>query len=369
MREYLLCLFAAAAVTYLLTPAARALGIKYKAFTEIRDRDVHEVVTPRWGGLAMFGGLVAGLLLARQLPMMSAVFVDSNAALALGVAALVIVVLGLLDDKFGLDAPTKFAGQALAAGWLAYQGLGFIWLPLGNATILDPVTSVLLTVLTVLVSINAINFIDGLDGLAAGVIGIAALASFAYSYWLSVHFGLERATLSTLIGAVMAGMVLGFLPHNFNPATIFMGDTGSMLLGLLLSASLISLTGQVDPNALTSTSLAPTLLPLLLPLAVIGLPLLDLSLAIVRRVRRGRSPFAPDKEHLHHRLLQRGHSVKRAAVLMYVWAALVSFSAVALTFIPPLIVGAVFLTGFVILVKVMRQPDPAKLAAKNAEVS
>ena len=361
MREYLLCLFVTAAVTYLLTPAVKALAVRVGAFTEIRDRDVHDTITPRWGGLAMFGGLVAGLLLARQLPMMSAVFEGSSSALALGIAAFVIVVLGLLDDKFGLDAPTKFAGQALAAGWLAYQGLGFVWLPLGNATILDPVTSVLLTVLVVLVTVNAVNFIDGLDGLAAGVIGIAALASFAYSYWLSVEFGLERATLSTLIGACLVGMVLGFLPHNFNPAQIFMGDTGSMLLGLLLSASLISLTGQVDPNALEGTSLAPTLLPILLPLAVIGLPLLDLSLAIYRRVRRGRSPFAPDKEHLHHRLLQRGHSVKRAAVLMYVWAALVSFSAVALTFVPAIYVAVVFVAGFVILVKVMRQPDPNKV--------
>jgi UDP-GlcNAc:undecaprenyl-phosphate GlcNAc-1-phosphate transferase len=248
--------------------------------------------------------------------------------------------LGILDDRFDLDAPTKFAGQALAAGWLAYKGVGFIWLPLGNATILDPITSVLLTVIVVLVTINAVNFIDGLDGLAAGVIGIAALASFLYSYWLSVEFGLERATLSTLIGACLTGMTLGFLPHNFNPARIFMGDTGSMLLGLLLASSIMTLTGRVDPNALEGTSLAPTLLPILLPLAVIALPLLDMTLAIIRRVRRGKHPFTPDKEHLHHRLLQRGHSVKRAALLMYAWAALVSFSAVSLTFLPLLVAAS-----------------------------
>ncbi|MEY3278544.1 MAG: hypothetical protein RLZZ426_1030 [Actinomycetota bacterium] len=367
MREYLLCMFAAAAVTYLLTPAVRALAIRATAMTEIRERDVHNEITPRWGGLAMFGGLVTALLLARQLPMMSSAFEGTGAASALFVSASIIVILGLLDDKFGLDAPTKFAGQAFAAGWLAYQGVGFIWLPLGNATILDPVTSVLLTVLVVLVTINAVNFIDGLDGLAAGVIGIASLASFAYSYWLSVQFGLERATLSTLISACLAGMTLGFLPHNFNPARIFMGDTGSMLLGLLLSSSMITLTGQVDPNALEGTSLAPTLLPILLPLAVIGLPLLDLSLAIIRRVRKGRSPFAPDKEHLHHRLLQRGHSVRRAALLMYSWAALVSFSAVSLTFLTWPIAGSIFLVGFVVLVYFMRRPDPARAQKAIAE--
>jgi UDP-GlcNAc:undecaprenyl-phosphate GlcNAc-1-phosphate transferase len=356
VREYLLCLFAAAAVTYLLTPLVRNIALRYGALTEIRERDVHEVITPRWGGLAMFGGFITALLLARQLPMMSAVFDDSSAAAAVFVAALIIVVLGLIDDKYGLDAPTKFAGQALAGGWLAYKGVGFIWLPLGNATILDPVTSVVLTVLVVVAAMNAVNFIDGLDGLAAGVIGIASLASFVYSYWLSVHFGLERATLSTLIGVCLAGMTLGFLPHNFNPARIFMGDTGSMLLGLLLSTSMISLTGQVDPNALEGTSLAPTLLPILLPFAVIALPMTDMLLAIIRRVRRGQSPFTPDKEHLHHRLLQRGNSVRRAALLMYAWAALVSFSAVSLTFIPPIYGALMFIVGFVILVHRMRQP-------------
>jgi UDP-GlcNAc:undecaprenyl-phosphate GlcNAc-1-phosphate transferase len=356
MREYLLCLFAAAAVTYLLTPLVRVLAIKAQAMTEIRERDVHKEITPRWGGLAMFGGFIAALLLARQLPMMSAVFVDTSAAGAVFVAALIIVVLGLIDDRYGLDAPTKFAGQALAGGWLAYQGVGFIWLPLGNATILDPLSSVVLTVIVVVGAMNAVNFIDGLDGLAAGVIGIASLASFVYSYWLSVHFGLERATLSTLIGVALTGMTLGFLPHNFNPARIFMGDTGSMLLGLLLSTSMISLTGQVDPNALEGTSLAPTLLPILLPFAVIALPMLDMLLAIYRRVKRGQSPFTPDKEHLHHRLLQRGHSVRRAALLMYAWAGLVSFSAVSLTFVQAQYAVVFFAVGFVILVNRMRQP-------------
>ena len=137
-----------------------------------------------------------------------------------------------------------------------------------------------------------------------------------------------------------------------------------MLLGLLLSSSIITLTGRVDPNALEGTSLAPTLLPLLLPLAVIALPLLDMILAILRRVRRGQSPFTPDKEHLHHRLLQRGHSVRRATLLMYAWAGLVSFSAVSLTFLPPVAVVAVFLGGFAYLVYVMRQPDPAKAPAR-----
>jgi UDP-GlcNAc:undecaprenyl-phosphate GlcNAc-1-phosphate transferase len=356
MREYLLCLFVAAAATYLLTPAARSLAERFGAIAEVRARDVHTVVTARWGGLAMYGGLVAAYLFASHLPRMSPVFEDTETFRAVLISATILVILGLLDDKFDIDASTKLAGQALAAGLLAYQGVGFIWLPLGNATILDPITSVGLTVMVVLVTINAVNFIDGLDGLAAGVIGISALASFVYSYWLSGHFGLERATLSTLISATIAGMAIGFLPHNFNPARIFMGDTGSMLLGLLLSTSMISLTGQVDPNALEGTSLAPTLLPLLLPVAVLGLPMLDLMLAIIRRTSRGQNPFAPDKEHLHHRLLQRGHSARRAAYLMYAWAALVSFFAVSLAFISWTIAVPVFLVASLILVQRIRIP-------------
>ncbi|MEN9923021.1 MAG: hypothetical protein RIS09_535 [Actinomycetota bacterium] len=358
MREYLLCLCIAAATTYLLTPVVRNLAIKAGAMAEIRSRDVHKEITPRWGGLAMFGGLISVYLLAAQLPRMAPVFEDTRAFQAVLISAGIIVLLGALDDVFNLDALTKLAGQALAAGLLAYQGVGFVWLPLGNATLLDPYTSLALTVVVVVVIVNAVNFIDGLDGLAAGVIGIAALASFVYSYWLSGNFGLERATLSTLIGATIAGVTIGFLPHNFNPAKIFMGDTGSMLLGLLLATSMISLTGQVDPNALEGTSFAPTLLPLLLPIAVVALPFLDLMLAIIRRVRRGQSPFAPDKEHLHHRLLRRGHSMRRSVLLMYAWAALVSFSAVSLTFIPLAPALAIFMVGFIILTNRMRLPNP-----------
>ena len=241
MREYLLCLFIAAATTFLLTPVVRNLAIKAGAMTEIRSRDVHKDVTPRWGGLAMFGGLLSVYLLAAQLPRMAPVFEDTRAFRAVLVSAFIIVLLGALDDVFNLDALTKLAGQALAAGLLAYQGVGFVWLPLGNATLLDPYTSLALTVVVVVVIVNAVNFIDGLDGLAAGVIGIAALASFVYSYWLSGNFGLERATLSTLIGATIAGIAIGFLPHNFNPAKIFMGDTGSLALGSFLgTVSLIT---------------------------------------------------------------------------------------------------------------------------------
>lgn len=357
MREYLLCLLAAAAVTYLTVPLSRSLALRWGALAEVRDRDVHDQPTPRLGGLAMFAGLLVGLLLASKLPLMSAVFVDgARIPLALLSGAAIIIVLGVIDDRWGLAAPTKLAGQVLAASVMALQGIAIIWLPIGGTLVLDPVTSVLLTVLVVLVAINAINMVDGLDGLAAGIVGIAAIAFFAYSYLLSVEIGFERATMATLVSALLAGMCLGFLPHNVFPARIFMGDTGSMLLGLLLAASIITLAGQVDPSAIEGGTLLPALLPILLPLAVMAVPLLDLALAVVRRTRRGRSPFAPDKQHMHHRLLEVGHSQGRAVLLMYGLAAVIAGTAVALAFVPVgyalIILGA----GMAVLLIVTIQP-------------
>ena len=356
MREYLLCLLAAAAVTYLLTPVVRALAVRLAIMAPVRDRDVHDQPTPRLGGLAMVGGLLAGLLLASKLPRMRSVFEEGDAAIALLSGVAIIVVLGIIDDKWGLDAPTKLAGQVLAAGVMAFQGIAIIWLPIGGTFVLDPLTSVLFTVIIVLVCINAINMVDGLDGLAAGIVAIAAGAFFAYSYLLSVDMGFERLTLAALVSALLVGMCLGFLPHNFFNARIFMGDTGSMMLGLLLAAGVITLTGQVDPAALSGGTLLPTLLPVLLPLAVFAVPLVDLLLAVIRRTRAGRNPFAPDKQHLHHRLLEMGHSQRRAVLLMYAWAGLIAGAAVAVAFVPPAYAAVGFAVGLALLVLWVRRP-------------
>lgn len=344
MREYLLCLAAAAAVTYLTVPLARVLALRWGAMAEVRDRDVHDTPTPRLGGLAMLAGLIAGLLLASKLPQMSSVFTgEARAPLALLGGVGIIVALGLVDDRWGLAAPTKLAGQVLAASVMALQGISIIWLPFGGTLVLDPVTSVLLTVLVVLVCINAINMVDGLDGLAAGIVAVAAMAFFAYSYLLSVEVGFERATLATLISALLVGMCVGFLPYNVYPARIFMGDTGSMLLGFLMAAAIITLSGQIDPSAIEGGTLLPALLPILLPLAVLVLPFLDLALAVLRRTRKRRSPFAPDKQHLHHRLLEMGHSQRRTVLLMYAWTAVVAAAALTMAFVP-------FAYGILILV-------------------
>ncbi len=356
MREYILSLLAAAAVTYLLTPLARELALKWRVVASVRDRDVHATPTPLLGGLAMVGGLLAGLILASKLPMMSAVFEGGRTPIALLSGVAIIVALGIIDDKWGLDAPTKLAGQVLAAGVMAFQGIAIIWLPIGGTFVLDPLTSVLFTVLIVVISINAINFVDGLDGLAAGIVLVAAGAFFGYAYLLSVESGLERATLATLVSVLLVGITAGFLPHNYAPARIFMGDTGSMLLGLLLAAATITLSGQVDPSALGTGALLPTLLPVLLPIAVMAIPLIDLLLAVIRRTKAGRNPFAPDKQHLHHRLLEMGHSHRRAVMLMYAWTGLVAGAAVAVAFVPwPFAIGG-FVVGLAALIWLVRRP-------------
>ena len=367
MREYQLCLLAAAAVTYLLTPPVRRLALRFGFMAEVRDRDVHDQPTPRLGGLAMVGGIVAGLLLASKLPMMRSVFEGGgNTAVALLSGVAIIMALGIVDDRWGLDAPTKLAGQVLAAGVMAFQGIAIIWLPIGGTFVLDPITSVLFTVIIVLVSINAINFVDGLDGLAAGIVAVAAGAFFAYAYLLSVELGFERATLATLVSVLLVGVCLGFLPNNFFPARIFMGDTGSMTLGLLLAAGTITLSGQVDPSAMAGGTLFPALLPVLLPVAVMAVPLMDLLLAVIRRTRAGRNPFAPDKQHLHHRLLEMGHSQVRAVLLMYAWTALIAGTAVAIAFVPLGYAAIGFLVGLGLLIFAVRRPARAAQAEVRA---
>ncbi|WP_438948513.1 MraY family glycosyltransferase [Streptomyces atratus] len=339
MRDYLLMLFITAAVTHLLTGPVRKFAISVGAMPEIRARDVHREPTPRLGGVAMFGGLVAGLLVASHLPHLEGIFTQSSTPRALLSGAALIWLLGVLDDKWGVDSLVKLGGQVLAAGVMVFQGLTILWLPVPgtDGIYLSDWQGTLLTVGLVVVSINAVNFVDGLDGLAAGTVGIAATAFFLYAYRLWYGYGIEAAASTTLISAILAGMCLGFLVHNSHPARIFMGDSGSMLLGLLIAGCAVSVTGEVDPSLLSqsvdgrsgSATMVPVYIPLLMPLSVIALPVADLVLAVVRRTWNGMSPFAADKGHLHHRLLQLGHSHRRAVLLMYFWSTLFSFGIVA----------------------------------------
>jgi UDP-GlcNAc:undecaprenyl-phosphate GlcNAc-1-phosphate transferase len=280
----------------------------------------------------MWAAMTLTFLIVGNLPLVGKSF--GHEAQGIFLASTAIVLLGMADDRFELDALTKLAGQVFIAGILLIYGIQILWLPINGVITLPPSIGQLLTVLIVLVVVNAVNFIDGMDGLAAGVVAISGIAFFAFAYLLAVDYGFSRAGAPSLITAVLIGICLGFLPHNLSPAKIFMGDSGSMLLGLLLSVSAITLTGQVDPNAISAEKLGPTLLPLLLPFAVLAIPFLDLVLAVSRRVKAGKSPFAPDNLHLHHRLLNAGNSTGQTVLIVYLWTATIAFPVTVLAFAP-----------------------------------
>ena len=345
MAEYLLLVLVAAGTTFLLATVARELAVRVGAVAAVRDRDVHAIPIPYFGGLAILAGLTAAILVADRLPFLgspeqpSYLLEDARAAL---IGGLVICAVGVIDDLFELDAITKLAGQVLAAGVVVVQGVQLYWLPIpGEATtntfVFDEAQAGILTVFVIVATVNAVNFVDGLDGLAVGVICIGAVAFFSYAVLLAVVNRQSAATTAALLSAALIGSCLGFLPHNFYPARMFMGDSGSMLIGLMLACSVISLTGSFAPTAVTegvggaTASLLPAVLPLMLPVAVLAIPFLDLVLAVVRRRRAGRSASAPDKQHLHHRLLEIGHSHRRAVLVMYLWAGLVAFGVVVVS--------------------------------------
>ncbi|GGS95662.1 glycosyltransferase family 4 protein [Nonomuraea spiralis] len=357
MREYLFMALISAAVTYLLVPLVRRFAIRIGAMPEVRARDVHTTPTPRLGGLAMYGGLVVGLLVASQLKHTGAALSESEgkAVTALIVAGGLITLTGFLDDWWGMDAFIKLGGQIAAAGVLVYFDLRLLYIPLpkdwGGSTSLDYTLSTIITILIVVVTINAVNFVDGLDGLAAGIVCIAAMATWAYSILLAQSMSVGNITTTAAIAAVLIGTCLGFLPHNFHPAKIFMGDTGAMLIGLVLASSIVTVT-PLDPAAIEDMNKVPVLLPLMLPAAVLVLPLIDLITAVVRRTSHGMSPFAPDRGHLHHRLLDIGHSHRRSVLIMYAWAFLFAFGMVAMSRegVPVLLFVVVIVLALAVLV-------------------
>jgi UDP-GlcNAc:undecaprenyl-phosphate GlcNAc-1-phosphate transferase len=380
VREYVLTLLVTAAVTYLLTPLVRRGAIRVGAIHAARDRDVHVVPIPRMGGIAMYGGLAAGLWVAGRMVPLGSVFAGTRMASGLMLAGGLIVVVGCVDDRWGMNPLSKLAGQVAAGAIIVWSGAELTWIPEpGRGTLyLTSNQSIALTILVVVATINAVNFIDGLDGLAAGITCIAAVSFFLYYYTLTKVVHLSAEAGPALVAAVLAGACLGFLPHNFYPARIFMGDTGAMLLGLLLAYVPISSIASLDPSSLTNYGFGtvnrfPEILPLLLPAAIMVIPYGDLVLAVVRRTRAGQSLLAPDRGHLHHRLLDIGHSQRSSVLIMYLWAALFSSTVVWLSVArTPLIVFAVTTLAAVLLLLVMSMPrlrwwDRRRLSRSGAD--
>ncbi|PJI84790.1 MraY family glycosyltransferase [Luteimicrobium subarcticum] len=337
MRVYLLLLLVAGVVTLLTTPFARWVALRSGGITAVRERDVHTVPTPRLGGLAMFCGLLVAVTFASGAPFLASTFAGSGGQeiWAVVVGGGLVCAIGVADDIWDLDWMVKLAGQAVAAGYVAWQGVQLISVPIGGVTIASARVSMFVTVLVIVMAMNAVNFVDGLDGLAAGVIAIGGSAFFLYTYLLTQDVSpTDYSNRASLVLAILVGLCLGFLPYNAHPAKIFMGDSGSMLLGFTLASGAIMVTGQIDPEKVSTGQQLPAFIPILLPLAVILVPLVDMTLAVVRRVAAGKSPFHPDRMHLHHRMLALGHSHGRAVFIMYLWTAVFAFGAAALAVWP-----------------------------------
>lgn len=344
MRVYLLLMVIAAAVTLVLVPVVRRVALAVGAITQLRARDVHTVPIPRLGGVAMYAGLVVSFVVASRIPYLSRVLGTGSAAWGVLIGAGIMCAVGVIDDIWELDWYAKLAGEVLAAGVMAWQGVQLVTLPVMGLTVGSSRLTLLVTIFVVVVVVNAVNFMDGLDGLAAGIIGIAAAAFFLYSYMLTRNASPgDYTSEACAMVAGLVGICAGFLPHNFHPASIFMGDSGALMLGTVIAGAGIQVTGQIDPANTSIGYALPAFMPLLVPMVVILLPLVDFIWAVVRRLARGQAPFHPDAGHLHHRLLRRGHSHVAAVLILYMWATIASFSCVALVVIPGRRVLPVFL--------------------------
>ena len=318
----------AAGTTFVATPLVRRLAIKLGAVVAPSARHVHEKPTPTLGGLAMFFGFCISIGVAWRMGRFKPVFDSTSEPLGVVLAAAAMVVVGTADDLREFSAPAKVAGQVLSASLLWWFGVTMFTLKMpwrgGGVLVLSQDWLPLVTVLWVLGISNAINLIDGLDGLAAGITAIASGAFFLYAVRLqsSEVAVLDNRSIGPLLAIIVAGMCIGFLPHNFNPARIFMGDCGALLLGLLMAASTSVVGGRVWQPVTGQKYFF--FAPLLIPLVVLGVPILDTVFAIIRRASRHRAWSEGDKEHLHHRLMRLGHGQRRSVIILWSWTALLS---------------------------------------------
>lgn len=344
MTIYLLMMALAAGISYFATWGARRVAVRFRVYTPIRSRDVHSDPVPRLGGLGIFAGFALTLLVASQTYFVKEIFKDTLAPWGILGGAVVIVIVGVVDDFIDLRWWIKLLGQIAGALVVAAWGVRMTVIPFvpEPLPIESRVVQVLLTVFLIVVTMNAINFIDGLDGLAAGVAAIGGVAFFLSSYWVHRNALLpDYSDLATLLMALMVGACLGFLPHNAYPARIFMGDSGSMLIGLLLASGGMVATGQIFSGLYDRASGLPTVMPIILPIAILLVPMLDLGLAVIRRTAAGRSPWAADRGHLHHKLIDLGYSHRHAVMMMYLWTFVLAFGGIAYAFFPWQIVTVV----------------------------
>lgn len=333
----------AAVVTAAATIPARWLSVRVGYVAVPHERKVHEKATPYGGGAAMFMGFLVAMTVAALVPPLHVLFANSSEPVGVVLAGAAIFSVGLIDDVRDMSAPAKVAGQVLAASILYFLGVTMyeIKVPLAGLVALSPGVTPLITAIWVIALTNAINLIDGLDGLAAGVVAIGGGALAVYGLRLMQLGVLPSDNVGPLIAAIACGVCLGFLPFNFYPARVFMGDAGALLLGLMLSASTMVIGGRFPVGSLPLHSV-PVLsgvtyfffAPLFIPLFILGVPILDMAFAFVRRTARGTGFHTPDKEHIHHRLLRLGHGHRRSVLILWAWTAVLSGFVLFPLFIP-----------------------------------
>ena len=325
---YLFIGLIAALVTFVSTPFVVKLATRMNWVVEPDERRVHKVPTPDVGGIAMFMGFVVALAIAWKMGRFSPVFNNNSEPLGVLLAAVVIFATGLVDDIREISSPAKVTGTVIAGLVLVYFGATMFYfrVPFLDVFVLSNDWIPLITILWLMGMSQAVNLIDGLDGLAAGIVAIAAASFFLYSRRLDDLGALAQPNMGPLIAIIALGVCLGFLPHNFNPAKIFMGDSGALFLGLLMAVSTSVVGGRADPDSQTYTPGQTYffLAPLFIPLFILGVPILDTLFAIIRRAVNRQGMATADKGHLHHRLMNLGHGQRRSVLILWLWTTILS---------------------------------------------
>ena len=358
LTGYLIVGASAAVATAGATKAVEILAHKKGWLAEPDERRLHPIATPNVGGLAFLVGLIAALLLASRMDRFSSVISGNSELVGVLIAAVLITVLGFLDDIRELSPPMKVTGVVAVGIVLVWFGVTMFYfrLPFLDVFVLSNDWIPLFTVVWLLGMTQAINLIDGLDGLATGIVAIAAGSFFVYSKHLGDLGLLAEPNIGPLISIITLGICIGFLPFNFNPAKIFMGDCGALMLGLLMAIATSVVGGRADPQSQNFSGQTYFFIaPLFIPLLILGVPLFDVVFAIFWRTINRQGFATADRGHLHHRLIALGHGPRRAVVILWAWTALLS--AVALypalsssspNFLP-LIAVAVILALFTVL--------------------
>jgi len=322
---YVVVLVVAAGVTALATIPARRIAVRVGYVDRPSERKVHTKVIPYGGGAAMFLGFLAAMVVAAAVPALRGVFANSSEPLGVVLAGAAIFFIGLIDDVRDMSAPAKMAGQVLAASILYFLGVTMyqLKLPLAGFIVLTPGVTPLITALWVIALTNAVNLIDGLDGLAAGIVAIGGGALAIYGLRLMDLGMITGDNIGPLVAVIACGVCLGFLPFNFNPARIFMGDAGALFLGLLMAASTMVIGGRTPLSGASGTTYF-FFAPLFIPFFILGVPLVDMVFAFIRRTASGRGFDTPDKDHIHNRLVRLGHGPRRSVLILWAWTALLS---------------------------------------------